>query len=277
MGNASLERYAEARSAPEPGDRGLVLGVRHAFADSDAINLLSPFDSVPSNVAHTPASLLLIDDDRQLCSLMRDFLMQQGFAVAIAYDGLTGLAMASGGSHDLVLLDVVLPGLGGFSVLDELRRVSDVPVLMLTARGEPSDRVFGLSAGADDYLAKPFDPAELVARVHAILRRSPELARSRKMPVIDIAGVCLDAAARQVKRGRFAGRSHQRRVRHPGNSHAGGRASGIARRDFSTAQPTGSRGARSRRRCSCQPDSPQARLEGRADSDRARGRLSVCA
>jgi DNA-binding response OmpR family regulator len=142
--------------------------------------------------------LLLIDDDRQLCSLMGDFLMQQGFAVFMAYDGLTGLAMATSGSHDLVLLDVVLPGLGGFAVLDELRRVSDIPVLMLTARGEPSDRVFGLSAGADDYLPKPFDPAELVARVHAILRRSVGLPRARK-PVIEIAGVCLDTAARQVR------------------------------------------------------------------------------
>jgi DNA-binding response OmpR family regulator len=141
--------------------------------------------------------LLLIDDDRQLCSLMGDFLMQQGFAVFMAYDGLTGLAMATSGSHDLVLLDVVLPGLGGFAVLDELRRVSDIPVLMLTARGEPGDRVFGLLAGADDYLPKPFDPAELVARVHAILRRSVGLPRARK-PVIEIAGVCLDTAARQV-------------------------------------------------------------------------------
>jgi DNA-binding response OmpR family regulator len=141
--------------------------------------------------------LLLIDDDRQLCSLMGDFLMQHGFAVSIAHDGLTGLAMAASGSHDLVLLDVMLPGLGGFAVLDELRRVSDIPVLMLTARGEPSDRVFGLSAGADDYLAKPFDPAELAARVHAILRRSAGLPRARK-PVIEIAGVCLDTAARRV-------------------------------------------------------------------------------
>ena len=143
--------------------------------------------------------MLLIDDDRQLCSLMRDFLMQQGFAVAIAHDGLTGLAMATSGPHDLVLLDVVLPGLGGFAVLDELRRVSDIPVLMLTARGEPSDRVFGLSAGADDYLAKPFDPAELAARVRAILRRSDGLPRAKKMRVIDIAGVCLDTASRQVR------------------------------------------------------------------------------
>jgi two-component system response regulator CpxR len=143
--------------------------------------------------------LLLIDDDRQLCSLMGDFLMQQGFAVSIAHDGLTGLAMATSGSHDLVLLDVVLPGLGGFAVLDELRRVSDIPVLMLTARGEPSDRVFGLSAGADDYLPKPFDPAELAARVHAILRRSVGLPHARKMPVIEIAGVRLDTAARHVR------------------------------------------------------------------------------
>jgi DNA-binding response OmpR family regulator len=146
--------------------------------------------------------LLLIDDDRQLCRLMRDFLTRQGFAVAIAYDGLTGLAMASQEPHDLVLLDVVLPGLTGFAVLDELRRGSDIPVLMLTARGEPGDRVFGLSAGADDYLAKPFDPAELVARIRAILRRSPALARSKKVPVIEIAGVCLDTAARQVSMAR---------------------------------------------------------------------------
>ena len=128
---------------------------------------------------------------------MGDFLHQQGFTISLAHDGLTGLAMASTASHDLVLLDVGLPGLGGFAVLDELRRVSDVPVLMLTARGEPSDRVFGLSAGADDYLPKPFDPAELVARVHAILRRSVGLPRARK-PVIEIAGVRLDTAARQV-------------------------------------------------------------------------------
>jgi DNA-binding response OmpR family regulator len=128
---------------------------------------------------------------------MGDFLHQQGFAVSLAHDGLTGLAMASTASHDLVLLDVGLPGLGGFAVLDELRRLSDIPVLMLTARGEPSDRVFGLSAGADDYLPKPFDPAELVARVQAILRRSVGLRRARK-PVIDIAGVSLNSAARHV-------------------------------------------------------------------------------
>ena len=175
------------------------MGVRHALTNSNAIKLLSHFDATSSPARHKPASLLLIDDDRQLCSLMGDFLMQQGFAVSIAYDGLTGLAMATRGSHDLVLLDVVLPGLGGFAVLDELRRVSDIPVLMLTARGEPSDRVFGLSAGADDYLAKPFDPAELVARVHAILRRSVGLPRAGKMPVLHIAGVCLDTAARQVR------------------------------------------------------------------------------
>ena len=88
------------------------------------MNLLSPFDPVSPNVPHTPASLLLIDDDRQLCSLMRDFLMRQGFAVSIAYDGLTGLAMASRSRTISYLLDVVLPGLGGFAVLDELRRVA---------------------------------------------------------------------------------------------------------------------------------------------------------
>jgi two-component system response regulator CpxR len=143
-------------------------------------------------------SLLLIDDDKELCGLMRDFLAQQGFAVALAHEGKMGLSLASTGAYDLVLLDVMLPGIGGFAVLDELRRVSDTPVLMLTARGEPADRIQGLSAGADDYLSKPFEPAELVARIRAIMRRASGLTGRRKTPAIDIAGVHLDPAAREV-------------------------------------------------------------------------------
>jgi len=142
--------------------------------------------------------LLLIDDDKELCGLMHDFLAQQGFAVTLAHDGKMGLSLAATGTYDLVLLDVMLPGIGGFAVLDELRRVSDTPVLMLTARGEPADRIHGLSAGADDYLSKPFEPAELVARIRAIMRRASGLTGRRKTPSIDIAGVQLDPGARVV-------------------------------------------------------------------------------
>ena len=118
------------------------------------------------------ASLLLVDDDASLCGLMRDFFTEQGYTVETAHDGRTGLARALSGQFGLVLLDVMLPVLDGFDVLRQIRRQSNVPVIMLTARVERSDRVAGLEGGADDYLPKPFDPDELLARVRAVLRRA---------------------------------------------------------------------------------------------------------
>jgi len=118
--------------------------------------------------------LLIVDDDRALVKLLTRLLEGEGFQVDAAYDHATGLSAALAGDHELVVLDVMLPGGSGFELLKELRRQSQVPVLLLTARGEAVDRIVGLEIGADDYLAKPFDPRELVARIRAIFRRTRE-------------------------------------------------------------------------------------------------------
>jgi two-component system response regulator CpxR len=115
--------------------------------------------------------LLLIDDDEELAELLTSYLGAEGFEIELAHDGRTGLARALEGKHDLVVLDVMLPERNGFDVLRELRTSSRVPVLMLTARGEDVDRIVGLELGADDYLPKPFNPRELVARIRAVMRR----------------------------------------------------------------------------------------------------------
>lgn len=119
-----------------------------------------------------PLSLLLVDDDTELCGMMREYLAQAGHKLECAHDGRTGLSLALSGSFDLVILDVMLPVLDGFEVLKQLRRRMAAPVIMLTARVQQQDRIEGLNAGADDYLPKPFDPDELLARVRAVLRRT---------------------------------------------------------------------------------------------------------
>jgi two-component system response regulator CpxR len=113
-----------------------------------------------------------VDDDRDLCTMMSEYLGGHGFGVTVANDGRSGLAAALEPERDLVVLDVMLPVIDGFEVLRQIRRRSRVPVIMLTARTTAEDRVSGLEAGADDYLPKPFNPPELVARVRAVLRRS---------------------------------------------------------------------------------------------------------
>jgi len=140
--------------------------------------------------------LLLIDDDVELCGLVQEFLKREGFALELEHDGRRGLEKALTGEWDLVILDVMLPGMDGFEILRQLRKKSRVPVLMLTARGEDVDRIVGLELGADDYLAKPFNPRELAARIRAILRRTepPPPERGR----VEVNGVALDPAAREV-------------------------------------------------------------------------------
>src|SRR5271166_6423360 len=122
--------------------------------------------------AKDPRSILLIDDDVSLCTLIAEFLSAQEFKVETVHNGPRGLASAIEGSHDLVLLDVMLPVLDGFHVLHRLRQRSMVPVIMLTARNDERDRIAGLDGGADDYIAKPLRPHELLARVRAVLRRT---------------------------------------------------------------------------------------------------------
>jgi DNA-binding response OmpR family regulator len=126
---------------------------------------------------HRQLSLLLVDDDVELCGMMSEFFAQEGHHLECIYNGREGLTAALNGSYDLVILDVMLPILDGFEVLQRLRRRKDLPIIMLTARVQQQDRIRGLDSGADDYLPKPFDPDELLARIRAVLRRSESLTR----------------------------------------------------------------------------------------------------
>jgi two-component system response regulator CpxR len=116
--------------------------------------------------------ILLIDDDMELCALLKEYLADEGFEIEICHEGVAGADKALSEKHDLIILDVMLPGCNGFEVLKKIRKQSNVPVLMLTARGDEVDRIVGLEIGADDYLGKPFNPRELVARIRAIFRRT---------------------------------------------------------------------------------------------------------
>jgi two-component system, OmpR family, response regulator CpxR len=118
-----------------------------------------------------PKKILIIDDDTGLCELLVSYLASEGFDVEAAHDGAEGADRAVGGDYAMIVLDVMLPSLNGFEVLRRIRQSSQVPVLMLTARGDEIDRIVGLEMGADDYLPKPFNPRELVARLRAIQRR----------------------------------------------------------------------------------------------------------
>lgn len=146
--------------------------------------------------------ILVIDDDVELCSLVAEYLEPEGFQVEAVHDGNRGLERALEGGHLLVVLDVMLPGLNGFDLLRQLRASSRTPVLLLTARGEDVDRIVGLEIGADDYLPKPFNPRELVARIRAILRRTQETGKiDEPIPeVIQVGDVELDPATRVVLR-----------------------------------------------------------------------------
>ena len=143
-------------------------------------------------------NILLVDDDVELCSLLSEFLKREGFHVECVNEGTSGLERASQSDVDLVVLDVMLPGLDGFEILRRLRARSKVPVMMLTARGEDVDRIIGLEIGADDYLAKPFNPRELAARIRAVLRRY----EARPVPAassrLEVNGITLDPASRDV-------------------------------------------------------------------------------
>lgn len=144
--------------------------------------------------------ILVIDDDVELCSLVAEYLKPEGFQVDSVYDGQSGLERALDGDHLLVVLDVMLPRLNGFEVLRRIRNQSRIPVLLLTARGEDVDRIVGLEIGADDYLPKPFNPRELVARIHAILRRTREKPIRAPMPeIVRVGDVELDPATRTVR------------------------------------------------------------------------------
>src|SRR5712672_2887436 len=147
-------------------------------------------------------SILVVDDDTELCGLVQEYLTSEGFTSDAVHDGEQGLQRGLSGDYALVVLDVMLPGINGFEVLRRLRSVSKTPVLLLTARGEDVDRIVGLEIGADDYLPKPFNPRELVARIRAILRRtrSDGKAAPPAPEIVRVGEVELDPATRIVLR-----------------------------------------------------------------------------
>lgn len=142
-------------------------------------------------------SILLIDDDVALCSSLTRLLGMDGFSVKAVHDGESGVRQALKGEHELVILDVMLPGGDGRKVLRRIRLTSQVPVIMLTARGDEADRIAGLERGADDYLPKPFNPRELVARMRAVLRRK---STSPPPEIFKIGELEIDCAQRRVTR-----------------------------------------------------------------------------
>jgi two-component system, OmpR family, response regulator len=140
--------------------------------------------------------VLLIDDDRRHSELLQSYCKRFDVEVECAFDGEQGLRRLAAGRVDLVLLDVMLPGRDGFAICREIRRRNRVPVIMLTARGDVPDRVAGLETGADDYIAKPFDPRELLARMHSVLRRTGPVAASN---AIIFENLRIDPASREVQ------------------------------------------------------------------------------
>ncbi len=139
--------------------------------------------------------ILIIDDDVELCGLMSELLTREGFQVECAHEGNRGLERARSGQFDLVVLDVMLPGIDGFEILKRIRQLSRVPIIMLTARGEDVDRIVGLELGADDYMSKPFNARELVARIRAILRRVETKPSGGR---VELNGIVLDPGSRSV-------------------------------------------------------------------------------
>jgi two-component system alkaline phosphatase synthesis response regulator PhoP len=143
-------------------------------------------------------TVLVVDDELKITRLVRDYLEQAGFVVVTASDGSGALAAARSAKPDLIVLDLGLPGIDGLDVIKRLRKVSNVPVVVITARAEEADRIVGLELGADDYVTKPFSPKELVARVRAVLRRTE--GQLTGADILRVADLVIDSARREVQR-----------------------------------------------------------------------------
>jgi len=145
-----------------------------------------------------PDTILVVDDEKNIVQLARLYLDQEGFQVESASDGAQALEKAKAVRPDLIILDIMMPELDGLAVCKELRKTSNVPIIILTARGDDVDRVVGLELGADDYVTKPFNPRELVARVKAVLRRANQSVDVESEAPLEADGLRLDAARREV-------------------------------------------------------------------------------
>jgi two-component system response regulator CpxR len=146
--------------------------------------------------------VLVIDDDIGLCELVAEYLEPEGYKVETVHDGESGVKRALSAEHELAVLDVMLPGINGFEVLRRIRAHSRLPIVMLTARGDDVDRIVGLEIGADDYLPKPFNPRELVARINAVLRRArpdEQVEKQAREPFV-VGDIEIDDGTRTVRR-----------------------------------------------------------------------------
>lgn len=143
--------------------------------------------------------ILVVDDEKKIVDIVKAYLERDGYRVIVAYDGRLALQMARSESPDLIVLDLMLPEVSGWDVCRTLRTESNVPIIMLTALGDDSDKIVGLELGADDYVVKPFNPKELVSRVRAVLRRAEGAAAKAKK--IEIADLSIDLERHEVRRG----------------------------------------------------------------------------
>ena len=150
-----------------------------------------------SPTAKSAISVLLIEDDAELSLLMKDFFVEHGFRIETVNDGRRGLFRSIEGNADIIILDVMLPSMNGFEVLRQLRKRSSTPVILLTARTRKEDRIAGLDIGADDYLPKPFEPDELLARIRAVLRRTGK--ETLKAEIVQAGDLTLDTGTREVR------------------------------------------------------------------------------
>lgn len=146
---------------------------------------------------HMPQTILIADDDTELCELLREYLGQEGFDVRLAHDGEQALIESRRPGLDAMVLDIMMPRMNGIDVLRRLRKESELPVIMLTARGDDLDRIIGLELGADDYLAKPANPRELLARIRAILRRSNA---HSTVATLEVGDLVLNQGSRELRR-----------------------------------------------------------------------------
>ncbi len=151
------------------------------------------------NEQQPESNILIVDDDRELGEMLVEFLAPDRFEASVCLSGEDALPALRDGKFDLVILDIMLPGMSGIDVLKHVRKASDIPIIMLTARGEDIDRILGLEFGADDYLTKPFNPRELLARIKAILRRAGPASAPRGH--ISVGEIELDVRARRVTAG----------------------------------------------------------------------------
>jgi len=195
FGEGSSSWPVAAGTFPPEAQRASLL---HSCRGQLIVAYLSMMNQTPTlSRCDLDLSVLMIDDDVELAGVMRELFMPRGIRLSAVHDGPRGLVEALERAYDLILLDVMLPGLDGFELLRQVRRRSLVPIIILTAKTARDDRIAGLDAGADDYLPKPFEPDELIARMRAVLRRSGRLGTPRNH-VLEVNGVKMAPGTRQA-------------------------------------------------------------------------------